>query len=319
MAEALAAIGLASAIVSFIDFGSRTVRQLRKLEAETAEQPKVFRGVRTRLPLMLDLMKKIQLQLEANMVDKSTQEHMLPIIRNCEEQTERLDTILRKYLPNADDSAFKRGRKALSGVLQEPDIEKIDASLKQNFDLLLQAGTFQTVSRIDEQGKEHRGSPSFTMNPVFQVNVNLDDAVRRRSSANEMLPPYDDFRRKESVPSGSVFTVPFARDSNFLGRQSTIEEMRKKFETQRIVSLAGLGGIGKSQIAIEYAYLFKEHNAESHVFWVRFFEFFILLSDMEQVYAGNVARFEHGYQSIARKLAIPGWDDERVDTLGTLI
>ena len=62
MAEALAAIGLASAIVSFIDFGSRTVRQLRKLEAETAEQPKVFRGVRTRLPLMLDLMKKLQLQ-----------------------------------------------------------------------------------------------------------------------------------------------------------------------------------------------------------------------------------------------------------------
>ena len=33
------------------------------------------------------------------------------------------------------------------------------------------------------------------------------------------------------------------------------------------------------------------------------------------MYAGNPVRFEHGYQTIARKLAIPGWDDDKVDTL----
>ena len=300
MAEALVAIGLASAVISFIDFGSRVVRQLRQLEQDTAVQPKVFQGIRTRLPLMLDLVKKIQLQLDAGMVDKSTQEHMLPIIKNCEQHTQQLEEQLRKALPNPEDSAWKRGRKALSGVLQEGEIDKIDKTLKQNFDLLLQAGTFQSVSRLDDQGKEHRGSPSFTMNPVFHVNVNLDDAMRRRSSANETLPPYNELKRKESAPGGSAFTVPFARDINFLGRQTTIDEITKKFETQRIVSLAGLGGIGKSQIAIEYSYIFRERNSDSHVFWI---------------YAGNAARFEHGYQSIARKLAVPGWDDEKVDTL----
>lgn len=300
MAEALAAIGLASAVISFIDFGSRVIRQLRYLEQEVADQPRIFQGVRTRLPLMIDLVRKVQLQLEAGMVDKATQEHMLPIIRSCEQQAKQLDEHIRKAMPSKDDSPWRKGKKALSNVLQEPDIEKIDASLKQNFDLLLQAETFQSVSRIDEQGREHRSSPSFTMNPVFNVSVNLDENIRRRSSANNNLPPYDEMRRKDSQPGGSVFTVPFARDSNFLGRQSTIDEISKKFETQRIVSLAGLGGIGKSQIAIEYSYIFKELNPDSHVFWV---------------YAGNEARFEHGYQSIARKLAIPGWDDERVDTL----
>ena len=298
MAEALAVIGLASAIVSFVDFGSRVIRQLRRLEQETAEQPKVFQGVRTRLPLMLDLVNKIQLQLEAGMVDKSTQEHMLPIIRNCEQHTQQLELQLKKALPNLEDSAWRRGKRALSGVLQESEIGKIDQSLKQNFDLLLQAGTFQTVSRLNEKGEPH--SPSFTMNPVFHLNFNLDDALRRRSSANETLPPYNELARKESAPSASVFTVPFTRDTNFLGRQSTIDKITKKFETQRVVPLAGLGGIGKSQIAIEYSYIFKENNPDAHVFWV---------------YAGNAARFEHDYQTIARKLAVAGWDDEKVDTL----
>ena len=97
---------------------------------------------------------------------------------------------------------------------------------------------------MDEKGGEHRTSPSFTMNPVFHVNVNLDEAMHRRSSANDTLPSYEEVRRKETAPFSAVFTVTFSRDSNFLGRHSTIDEITKKFETQRYVSLAGLGGIG---------------------------------------------------------------------------
>ena len=241
----MAAIGLASAVVQFIDFGSKVVRQLRQLEQEVSDQPKVFRGVRTRLPLMLDLVKKIQLQMEAGLIDRATQEHMLPIMLSCEQQAQRLDETMQKALPSTGDSSWRRGKKALLGVLQDPDIEKIDLGLKQNFDLLLQAGTFQSVSRLDEKGSHQHASPSFTMNPVVHVNVNVDDTGRRRSSANDWaLPSYEDIRRKESQPSGAIVTVPFSRDSNFLGRQSTIDEMIKRFETQRYVSLAGLGGIG---------------------------------------------------------------------------
>jgi tetratricopeptide (TPR) repeat protein len=56
----------------------------------------------------------------------------------------------------------------------------------------------------------------------------------------------------------------------------------------------------KSQIAIEYCYLFKNEHPEAHIFWI---------------FAGNTVRFEQGYQEIARRLLLRGWEDQKVDTL----
>ena len=46
--------------------------------------------------------------------------------------------------------------------------------------------------------------------------------------------------------------------------------------------------------------MYRDVNPEAHVFWV---------------YAGTKAKFEQGYQEIARRLSLPGWDDQKVDTL----
>lgn len=58
--------------------------------------------------------------------------------------------------------------------------------------------------------------------------------------------------------------------------------------------------IRKSQVAIEYCYIYRDEHPEAHVFWI---------------YAGTVAKFEQGYQEIARRLSLPGRDDQKVDTL----
>ena len=46
--------------------------------------------------------------------------------------------------------------------------------------------------------------------------------------------------------------------------------------------------------------MYRDANPKAHVFWV---------------YAGTKAKFEQGYQEIARRLCLPGWDDQKVDTL----
>lgn len=58
--------------------------------------------------------------------------------------------------------------------------------------------------------------------------------------------------------------------------------------------------VRKSQIAIEYCYIYRDENPKAHVFWI---------------YAGTKAKFEQGYQEIARRLSLTGWDDQKVDTL----
>ncbi|KAF2241403.1 hypothetical protein BU26DRAFT_440941 [Trematosphaeria pertusa] len=56
-------------------------------------------------------------------------------------------------------------------------------------------------------------------------------------------------------------------------------------------ALAGLGGVGKSQLAIEHAYRTRERSPETWVF---------------RVHASNAARFEQSYRDIADCVSISG-------------
>ncbi|CZR66344.1 uncharacterized protein PAC_16245 [Phialocephala subalpina] len=104
---------------------------------------------------------------------------------------------------------------------------------------------------------------------------------------------------QESISTKVCFTVPFDKDPKFLGREDVITEIDEQFKVQRRVALAGIGGVGKSQIAIEYCHRFREQHPRAHVFWV---------------HAGSSSRMDQGYKSIAESLNLPGWDNASVDT-----
>ncbi|KFY86469.1 hypothetical protein V500_07615 [Pseudogymnoascus sp. VKM F-4518 (FW-2643)] len=112
------------------------------------------------------------------------------------------------------------------------------------------------------------------------------------------------FLRAQNRPPPSS-TVPFQRDSAFVGRKDILTEIGEKLELAAPrdhcrVALVGLGGIGKSQIVIEYAYKLRESAPQTWVFWV---------------HASNAARFKEAYTNIATKIELPGWDDPKADIL----
>lgn len=98
MAEALAIIGLVSAIVQFVDFGSKIVERLQDFYSSVNEVPKAFRDVKVELPLLLDALKRTQAQAESGAVSRETQEALLPVIEGCRTQVELLDSTLVKTL-----------------------------------------------------------------------------------------------------------------------------------------------------------------------------------------------------------------------------
>ncbi|MCJ1405920.1 hypothetical protein MMC11_009154, partial [Xylographa trunciseda] len=286
MAEALAVVGLVSSIIQFVEFGSKVLTRLYQYSGGIVEGPNVFRDVADRLPLMIDLVKKIQSQVEYGKVGNSSQQVFLPVIQSCSSQVMALDELLMKALPTPKDSSFKRGSKALLSIVRESEIEKIDAVLKTNFSLLVQAGTYHSVANL-ERSKSSPAQQTIHVATQHRLHPHL-----RSESTPEVSPAYPQ--------SSPLFIVPFQRDHKFIPRRAIVDEMTRRFGIQRRVSIAGLGGVGKSQIAIEYCYLYKDAHPNAHVFWI---------------YAGNATRFEQTYQEIARRLDLPDWDDPKVDTL----
>ncbi|EXU98176.1 tetratricopeptide repeat and NB-ARC domain protein [Metarhizium robertsii] len=90
----------------------------------------------------------------------------------------------------------------------------------------------------------------------------------------------------------SCYHIELAKNNQFTGRNSILKAIEQKFfgkdQSQRI-ALAGLGGVGKTQIALHFVYQLKEKRPDYSIFWVP-------LLGHESV--------ERAYREIAKKLRL---------------
>ncbi|OAL48417.1 TPR-like protein [Pyrenochaeta sp. DS3sAY3a] len=107
---------------------------------------------------------------------------------------------------------------------------------------------------------------------------------------------------KKSIPARKPFAIiPSAPNPDFVDRSEIIAWVSTECQIPgRRVALVGLGGIGKSQIAMEYAHKLHTENPHTYVFWV---------------HAITTATFEQAYVNIAERLNLPSRHRSKVDTL----
>ncbi|KAJ6021977.1 kinesin [Penicillium herquei] len=105
--------------------------------------------------------------------------------------------------------------------------------------------------------------------------------------------------QKESPPNPTS-NVPFPRDPDFVPRGTLLDEIHAKSSTcpGSWVALVGLGGVGKSQLAIEYCYRVRDQSPDTWAFWM---------------HAGNAARLQEGFQDAADLLKIPNRHDSKAN------
>ncbi|KAF1991357.1 kinesin light chain 1 [Aulographum hederae CBS 113979] len=117
--------------------------------------------------------------------------------------------------------------------------------------------------------------------------------------------------RRRQVGQGTVsqqdLTVssllPFPRNESFVGREDQLQSLEQFFlpNTHRRMTLYGLGGCGKSALALEFAYRMLAQGAGRLVFWVA---------------AISRESFELAYRKIGIHLCIPGITDDNADIKG---
>ncbi|KAF2188819.1 hypothetical protein K469DRAFT_702535 [Zopfia rhizophila CBS 207.26] len=111
-------------------------------------------------------------------------------------------------------------------------------------------------------------------------------------------PPRQDGQSRKRKPFS---TVPFAPDPDFVDRPGILAWLRDKCAGPGArAALVGLGGVGKSQIAIRYSYNVRDTLPQMFIFWV---------------HASTRARFEEAYRDIADRLELPGRDNLKIDVL----
>jgi tetratricopeptide (TPR) repeat protein len=80
----------------------------------------------------------------------------------------------------------------------------------------------------------------------------------------------------------SIWNVSHYRNPNFIGRKSLLNDVSRMLTSTGCIVLHGLGGVGKTQLAVEYAY----NNIADYevVWWIRSEESAILTSDYADLY-----------------------------------
>ena len=110
--------------------------------------------------------------------------------------------------------------------------------------------------------------------------------------------------RTSSEHSGPLRLLPFGRNKDFVGRQSQLNQLITILHTEDIeedcqrTALVGLGGVGKTQIALECAFQLQLASPTCSVLWVQ---------------ASDATSFDKAYRNIGQQLKIPGLENDKAD------
>ncbi|KAJ2998342.1 hypothetical protein NUW58_g359 [Xylaria curta] len=127
---------------------------------------------------------------------------------------------------------------------------------------------------------------------VFDIHMPLIYGEGQEHALRRLRKELEGNQKQQHAPSS---TVPFNRDPDFVERPEILTWIAEKCDGPATrAALIGIGGIGKSQAVIEYAYRVRHKEPHRWVFWV---------------HASTAARIEEAYRGIADRLSLPGRDN----------
>lgn len=280
MAEAFAILGVVQAAISLVSYGAKIVKRMDEFNHNVKGLPESFAKIRTKLPMLLDIVEKIQNAVSHSKMDGNTESLLRPVLDGLRKEIVSFDETLLKVLPSPHASNKEKITKAIRSVGIQKRIDEFSSSIQDYLSTLM---VFQTTSHADS-----------LRTLTVMVQGRLERPVEPPSYENSL----------QSAPEpkmNPIWTVKYDLEADFVGRDGIMSTIEGQLtEGNRRAALAGIGGVGKSRIAIQYSHRYRQLHPKSHIFWV---------------HGGSRSRFETDYRNIARLLDLPGREDPDVDIL----
>ena len=150
--------------------------------------------------------------------------------------------------------------------------------LQQNRELLSQKLIRLQKQRIRETREEEK----------FRLEQLITETENERAQIEQKLRTLENQGSQDKLkPSLPIWNIPYRQNPYFTGREELLEALHKELITEHTTALTqpqaitGLGGIGKTQTAIEYVYRYrKEYQV---IWWLRAEETATLTVDYAQL------------------------------------
>ncbi|KAF2193440.1 TPR-like protein [Zopfia rhizophila CBS 207.26] len=166
---------------------------------------------------------------------------------------------------------------------------------------LSQFSVDERMSWVGRRETKRVEDAAYSLLGIFDIHMPLIYGEGREKAFHRLRREIKEGSEDAKTALSPISNVPFRRDPDFVDRGTLLNQVRTKCSVpSSCVALVGLGGVGKSQIAIEHSYRVREESPNTWVFWV---------------HAGTQARFKEGYQRIAETTRMNGWNDPKTDIL----
>jgi len=129
------------------------------------------------------------------------------------------------------------------------------------------------------------GQPERTPSPIADQLRQMPkrETAAAVAAATPELAPVQPLERKSPTPKplNRLFTVPFPENPFFTGREEVLDSLKADLDKSGIAALTGLGGMGKTQTAAQFAH--RHRDEYPAVLWVRAESLETLFADLSQL------------------------------------
>ncbi|KAK1074097.1 hypothetical protein LTR74_001344 [Friedmanniomyces endolithicus] len=283
---------------------------------ELCEQPRVIQA----------LLESAQERFAEGQVTEDVSKSTEPLLKQLKQALGELLDIFRAAFPQDGDNRSKRVWKGARGVVfgRDSPLHKLLGTMQDILQLLEQKEMYVIGDKLDalqhltaalaqdESGKNvHSGTGNLFSNESGTQTNHLQSGENNRQINNPAVyhegpaTTYNTFfsqgrpNRRPETPRIASSNVPFRRELDFINRRELDDQITATLLGPGArAALVGLGGVGKSQIAIEYCYRIREQSRDIWVLWI---------------HASNAARFEQSVRDVADLVKIDGRKNAKAD------